>query len=191
MHLSVLSYLQRVLKESSLSAEQVALMSSKLQDNHRMCKQLAVFTQDVLGYGSDYKECHLNGCQCKVREGMPPGVPVLSRALDAPTQVNETWQQSLIDIMAPSESMTLVELPPQISEDLLRASEAELVVNLIRLYRETFSDAGNEKEVYVVTPHHVQRKPIKRGLSEAGIQEVQVDTVERMQGKEVRSARNT
>ena len=188
MHLSVLMYIQEVIRQSGdLDAQ--GHLQSKLKDNHRMCRELAIFTQHVLGYGPDYKECHENECPCNIR-GERIGVPRLAEGdLHEEDEIDDQTQTSLREAMSVNHPMTLVKVgrtQEVQSEDLLRAAEAELVVNLVKLYRDKYSHQGNDQNVFVVTPHHVQRKAVQRGLQDCGLQaNVVVDTVERMQGEEV------
>jgi len=185
-------YIQRVLSQSDHPDDQRDL-KSKLRDNHRMCHELAVFTQQVLGYGPDYKECHENGCPCKNRDGGGNGVPILTRDTSDLTTQDGTepplCQTSLAQMMSADHPMTMVKIvrtDEVQSEDMLRAAEAELVVNVIKLYRQEYSHDDNDTKVFIVTPHHVQRKAVKRGLEALDLQnDVVVDTVERMQGGEV------
>ena len=173
---------------------------SSLQENHRMCDQLARLAREVLGY-AEYTECHRRGCPCSKRwraDGVAGGVPPLRLRLDcshsagcAAGVLQTAHAFVMVELRAPAGGPSAAAGEPPLDEaDVARSAEAALVAEIVWLYlrgaRPTWGRAADDgrldESVFVVTPHHVQRVAVLRAIEERQIplQHVEVATVEKM-----------
>ena len=173
---------------------------SSLQENHRMCDQLARLAREVLGY-AEYTECHRRGCPCSKRwraGGVAEGVPPLRLRLDcdhsagcAAGVLRTAHAFVMVELRAPAGGPSAAAGEPPLDEaEAARSAEAALVAEIVWLYlrgaRPTWGRAADDgrldESVFVVTPHHVQRVAVLRAIEERQIplQHVEVATVEKM-----------
>jgi hypothetical protein len=155
----------------------------KLRENFRMNASLARFTHNV--YGADYVSQH-------------PERRLTVEVGDQYVPCHSTFEQAdvLRQAITHPAGMSVVVLRADAVADALGGvtaegaarAEALFVADLFRIFRAGSVAAGVDtdeiqRRVIVVTPHHVQRRAVRRQLDAIGASAVLVDTVERAQGK--------
>jgi hypothetical protein len=158
-----------------------------------MNTQLSAFAQTL--YGPEYRAA--NG-SAVLRLLSPPAAAAAAAADPVAAIVPAAGQRALVQLfdgIRAGKAMFTVLLPQpsdaamacmEYEEQLQR--EARAVVAIVaRLWTSVAWDtpADSKQRVFVLTPHRVQRTAVTRMLRAQGFgDEVQVDTVERMQGRE-------
>ena len=175
-------------------------LQATLLENHRMGPGLAHFTQRVLGY-EGYHECRLrsrgfDGCSCHAAlpGGAVPPLQLSRRPGRATSAASPPISASALD---PQHPFVLIELgvgpgtsaaqrgaAAEPMADALE-TEAALVAELISDYL-AWRGTDDDEDCFVVTPHHAQRRAVRRHLAAHGVAHgrVRVNTVEKMQGQE-------
>ncbi|EOD23429.1 hypothetical protein EMIHUDRAFT_458027 [Emiliania huxleyi CCMP1516] len=144
---------------------------SSLQENHRMCDQLARLAREVLGY-AEYTECHRRGCPCSKRwraDGVAGGVPPLRLRLDCGHSAG-----CAAGVLRTAHAFVMAALVAEIVWQYLRGARPT--------WGRAAADGRLDESVFVVTPHHVQRVAVLRAIEERQIplQHVEVATVEKV-----------
>ena len=154
------------------SAMQRAQLTVKLRVNYRMNAALTRFSQRL--YGSDYTADTSNvGLQLRREATSGVGGSDLAWAVEA-----------ALDPAAPLVLLNVAYAEGSSSEQQV-GLEARVVVALANHLHAhgLFNESERGQGVYVVTPHHIQRRAICCAL-DAGADPERVDTVEKIQGQQ-------
>lgn len=147
-----------------------------------MCEALASHAQTL--YSPSYRPCTCRPCASKDDAiDLDPSVLDLSPA---------PYGDAVRAALDPAHALVIINLTVDDPGSRLMDKAAELEAGLVACLVGSFDRATRDwdlsshtaSRVFVVTPHHTQRLAVNRALEQVGVAGVQVDTVERMQGKE-------
>ncbi len=196
LHKSLLHCLQR-----PESAESATKLTQMLDENFRMNNQLSAFAQTL--YGPTYRSANGDA----VLRLAPPSAAAAAAAAAASASVaadpvaaavvkeGKHALVRLFDGIRAGKAMFTVMLPQpsdvamacMVYEEQLQREARAVVAIVSRLWTSVAwgTPADLKQRIFVLTPHRVQRTVITRLLCTHGFgDEIQVDTVERMQGRE-------
>ncbi|KAK7254718.1 ATP-dependent 5'-3' RNA helicase [Aureococcus anophagefferens] len=157
-----------------------------LRENHRMSAELCAFTEVALGY-SGYQICSRGGCRCREAAAVPAvddeRVASRTRALRASPSRSGATAGDILDV-AKHFTVVLVDIPPTASMAEIRAAEASLCSRILAARDRVVAGTARGRGAFCVCPHHAQRHAVGDALDGALAALCDIDTVERMQGRE-------
>ncbi|KAH8054988.1 ATP-dependent 5'-3' RNA helicase [Aureococcus anophagefferens] len=157
-----------------------------LRENHRMSAELCAFTEVALGY-SGYHICSRDGCRCRMAAAVPAGDDALvarrTEELRASPSRSRATAGDILDV-AKHFTVVLVDIPPTASMAEIRAAEASLCSRILAARDRVVAGTARGRGAFCVCPHHAQRHAVGDALDGALAALCDIDTVERMQGRE-------
>ncbi|PRP86556.1 superfamily I DNA/RNA helicase [Planoprotostelium fungivorum] len=155
-----------------------------LKENFRMHPSLAAFTQSLYEANFDVR---------RSKRALPPPMDLednplspLIRQMSLQCEENRLATVMIEGPPQPSSIEEHLEVEAKTVADLIRGERKErqrvTSIGLMR-WREGRKDADFGRDIFVITPHRMQRTAIKRCLGDVPF-DVKIDTVERMQGLE-------